>query len=452
MGDLHVQADTVLSGVEGWQRTLPEPSVRIDQAADNLRIFVNGGEELISLLPQKPDRSPAEEECAIRILGYQRKARAEFLERHVDTLYDELTAGRTLSYRLPELLLEVLRRYPGLLPTPAQMERDRARVLVERDGREIDLGVFTRAVLLSSQSGPHLIDAMLRPTARAESLAQTFRERGYLELDTVLVERRGEAAHLTIRNLDCLNAEDLPLVVDLETAVDVALLDPGVRVGVLRGDVMTHPKYAGKRVFSAGINLRALKSGRIPLIEFLIVRELGVLNKLRRGLSLPHSSKVRGAVDQKPWVAAVESFAIGGGTQIVLVADRVIAADDAYFALPAAHEGLVPGAANLRLALATGGRFTRQLVLSGKRILATDPAAQFLADEVVPADRIDEAIERAVRELGTPAVRANRAMLNLAEEPPDAFRLYMAEFSLAQALRLHSADVSANAARIGRAP
>ena len=54
-------------------------------------------------------------------------------------------------------------------------------------------------------------------------------------LDTVVIERHGPAAHLTIQNSNSLNAEDVPLITDLETAVDIALLDPDVHVGVLRG-------------------------------------------------------------------------------------------------------------------------------------------------------------------------------------------------------------------------
>ena len=52
---------------------------------------------------------------------------------------------------------------------------------------------------------------------------------------------------------------------------------------------------------------------------------------------------------EKPWLAVVESFAIGGGCQLLCVMDRVIAEPGAYFNLPASKEGFIPGSANLRL-------------------------------------------------------------------------------------------------------
>src|SRR5262249_16104248 len=155
----------------------------------------------------------------------------------------------------------------------------------------------------------------------------------------VHIERRGSAAHVTLNNVHCLNAEDLPLLEDLETAVDLVLLDDGVRVGVLRGGTMTHPKYLGRRVFCSGINLVALYNGEIPLVEFLIAREMGLIAKLRTGVLVDDVRRASHGFErevQKPWVAAVDSFAIGGGMQLLLAMDVVVAEQDAYFSLPAA--------------------------------------------------------------------------------------------------------------------
>ncbi|MFC8990091.1 hypothetical protein [Streptomyces sp. NPDC057115] len=77
----------------------------------------------------------------------------------------------------------------------------------------------------------------------------------------------------------------------------------------------------------------------------------------------------------------------------------------------------------------------------------TDPAARLLCDDIVPASGMEEAIERAVRELSAPAVAANRRMLNLAEEPLDQFREYMAEFAVIQVVRAYSDDVLAKVER-----
>ena len=89
-------------------------------------------------------------------------------------------------------------------------------------------------MLRSSLSGPHLLNAMLRPTSRALRLLAEFCRTGVADLGSVRMERRDGAARLTMCRDDCLNAEDNRQVDDMETAVDLALLDPGVRAGLLR--------------------------------------------------------------------------------------------------------------------------------------------------------------------------------------------------------------------------
>lgn len=248
-------------------------------------------------------------------------------------------------------------------------------------------------------------------------------------------------ARLTLCRDDRLNAEDARQVDDMETAVDLALLDPSVRVGLLRGGEMSHPRYKGRRVFSAGINLKKLSSGDIPLVDFLLRRELGYIHKLVRGLLADGRGPWHSPLTEKPWVAAVDSFAIGGGAQLLLAFDHVLAASDSYLSLPAAKEGIIPGASNFRFSRFVGPRAARQVILSGRRIWATEPDARMLVDEVVEPPELDAAIDRAVARLDGDAVLANRRMLNLAEEPPEEFRRYMAEFALQQALRLYGADV-----------
>jgi (3,5-dihydroxyphenyl)acetyl-CoA 1,2-dioxygenase len=143
----------------------------------------------------------------------------------------------------------------------------------------------------------------------------------------------------------------------------------------------------------------------------------------------------------------VDGFAIGGGMQLLLVFDHVLAASDAYFSLPAAQEGIVPGAANFRLTRCAGPRLARQIILEGRRIRASEPAARLLVDEVVEPADMDEAIERSIDRLAGAAVSANRHMLNLADESPDEFRRYMAEFAVQQALRLYGEDVLGKVSR-----
>ncbi|KUN95725.1 enoyl-CoA hydratase [Streptomyces caeruleatus] len=367
--------------------------------------------------------------------------RAAFMDSHTDAVYDELTDGRTRHLRLRELADAAAAAFPGLVPTPEQLAAERGRPQAHKEGHELDQGIFFSRVLRSPQAGPHLLDAMLRPTPRARALLPEFLETGSIDLGSVRMERTGAVARLTMCRDDALNAEDNAQVDDMETAVDLALLDPAVEVGLLRGGEMTHPRYRGRRVFSAGINLKALHSGDISLVDFLLRRELGYIHKLIRGILGDEETNWRSRTVEKPWVAVVDSFAIGGGAQLLLAFDHVIAASDAYVSLPAAQEGIIPGAANYRLSRSAGPRLTRQVVLEGRRIWASEPAARLVVDEVHDHADLDLAVERSVERLRGSAVLANRRMLNLAEEPPDEFRRYMAEFALQQALRLYSADV-----------
>ncbi|MGW2176419.1 (3,5-dihydroxyphenyl)acetyl-CoA 1,2-dioxygenase DpgC [Streptomyces sp. NPDC001705] len=360
-----------------------------------------------------------------------RKLRVEIMDRHAEALYDRLTDGRSAHPRLDRLMADTAKTFPALVPT------------------EIDQGIFLRGVLRAPDAGPHLQSSMLRPTERALALLPEFRRTGSVATHSVLLERRDGVAHLTMCRDDCLNAEDNRQVDDMETAVDLALLDPDVEVGVLRGGAMTHPRYRGRRVFSAGINLKSLHAGEISLVGFLLRRELGYISKLVRGLLVERDDDWRSATVEKPWIGAVDTFAIGGGCQLLLVLDHVIAGSDAYVSLPAAREGIVPGVSNLRLGRVAGPRLARRVILGGRRIWATSPEARELIDEVVEPDEIDAAVDRAAELLRAPAAVPNRSMLNLAEEPPDVFRAYVAEFALRQALRLHAEDVRDKAARFG---
>ncbi|WP_394619030.1 (3,5-dihydroxyphenyl)acetyl-CoA 1,2-dioxygenase DpgC [Lentzea sp. JNUCC 0626] len=423
------------------------PPTSFASAAAHLAEQADACDATIAALPPKPVRDDAEHQNADTASRAMWKLRDRFMLDHGREVYDLVTAHRTQHLRLGELAERAARLVPGLLPDAGRLAAEERLPQAEKEGLAVDHGVFFRRVLADPVCGPHLLDAMRTPTRRALDLLDIFTAREELDLGTVRLRRSGAVAEVTISNLDCLNAETNELNEDLETAVDLALLSPDVQAGVLRGAEMTHPRYAGRRVFSAGINLKHLHAGRISFVGFLLGREFGLLSKLRRGLLLDSPQRWPLVDETKPWVAAVDTFAIGGGMQILLATDHVVAAQDAYFSLPAAQEGIVPGMANLRLAALFGGRLTRQVILSGRRIAATEPEAALLCDEVVPADQVGAAATRAAENLASPAVAVNRRMIDLGEEPPDAFRAYAAEFALAQALRLHSADVLAKVRR-----
>jgi (3,5-dihydroxyphenyl)acetyl-CoA 1,2-dioxygenase len=190
-----------------------------------------------------------------------------------------------------------------------------------------------------------------------------------------------------------------------------------------------HPKYAGRRIFSAGLNLTHLYHGKLSLM-FYLTRDLGFVNKLQRGLAGdacdPHGPE---ATREKPWIAALEAFAIGGGCQLLLVMDSVIAEEGSYFDLPARKEGIIPGLAPMRLPRFVGERAAQQGILFDKRFPVESPEGRAVVNEVVPAAGMDAALERAVGAAagaGIISAGANRKAIRVAQEPREVLRNYLA--------------------------
>ena len=238
---------------------------------------------------------------------------------------------------------------------------------------------------------------------------------------------------------------------DQETAVDIATLDRASEIAVLRGDTVEHAKYRGRRLFSAGLNLTHLYYGKIPFIWY-IERDLGFVNKLLRGVSTPgHAPDVVpvGSIE-KPWIAVVEEFAIGGGCQILLAVDYVLAAANAYMTLPARKEGIIPGLANLRLPRFVGDRIARQAIVYGRRLDCDTPEGRLICDEIAPAGGMDAAITRVVENFtgsGVVSAVGNRRAIRIGEEPLDLFRRYMAVYTREQAYCHFSAALIGNLER-----
>jgi (3,5-dihydroxyphenyl)acetyl-CoA 1,2-dioxygenase len=407
-------------------------------------------ETVLAGLPDVPHRSPEQRVTAVAAHAAARRIRRDFLARHTEAVYAELTDGLSRELRLDELCAAAAAAVPGLVPDPPTMAAERDRPQAAKEGYELDQGVFLSSVLRLPSAGGHLVDAMLRPTPRALGLLGKYREASRIDLGSVLLERRDGVAELTMCRGENLNAEDGEQVDDMETAVDLALLDPAVEVCVLRGGVMTHPHHRGRRIFSAGINLKALHAGQIGLVDFLLRRELGYVHKLVRGVRVGDDRWAEPSA--KPLVVVVDGFAIGGGTQLVLIADHVIAASDAYLSLPAAQEGIVPGAAALRLTRSAGSRIARQLILHGRRMRVVEPDARLLVDEVHESGpELDAAVARGADRLRGATVLANRRMLLAVEEPLDVFRGYLADFALQQSERLYSDDVIGKVGRFAAA-
>jgi len=347
-------------------------------------------------------------------------------------IYDELTAARTRFLRVDELCRRAAEK--GALPSADELAAEARLPLKEKKGLEKAQGRFLSEILANPVAGTHLCHAMLLPREDSKQKLEDYKKNGELKLDGVHLKRRGKASVLMMRNPAYLNAEDETTLPGMEMAVDLALLDPATEVLVLCGDVVTHAKYAGKRLFGAGINLTHLYEGKIRYLWYLI-RDLGFVNKLYRGLAFEKDSPEVTSME-KLCIAAVEGFAIGGHCQILLTMDYTIAAEDAYLTLPARKEGIIPGAANLRLPRFVGDRIARQAILAERRIDCASAEGRMICDEVVPAGRMDDAIAAIVEKLtssGVVSAAGNRRAFRAGEEPLDTFRRYMAIYAREQA-------------------
>jgi (3,5-dihydroxyphenyl)acetyl-CoA 1,2-dioxygenase len=371
-----------------------------------------------------------------------RGAKEKFLRRHVGEIYDTVTDKGAKTLRVCELVYTVAERFPGLLPTRQRIAGERAlKQQSAKEGFEIDQGLFVAHVLADPERGLHLVHAMLKPKREALEKFAEFQKQGAADLGEARVERKGKVGHVTLSNPNFLNAEGDRTAADLETAADLALLDDRIEVCVLRGGVVDHPKHAGRRIFNSGINLTHLYYGQIAFADFLLERELGLLNKIYRGHWRSDSySEQFEDFSEKPWLAAVETHAIGGGCQLLCVMDRVVAVHGSYFNLPASKEGFIPGSANLRLPRLVGIQLARQGIFFERKFMADTPEGRMICDETVAYEQMDNAIEADTAQMiraGFTSTVSNRKALRVGQEPLSVYRRYLATYSRQQALCLY---------------
>jgi thioesterase DpgC len=420
--------------ISGLERHRPAFSGALASDAALLESFVGAGEAALG------GNLDAERRAAVR--GELRGARHAFLRRHAGALYQELTDGLREPHRTEALLELAAEHVPGLVPDQRAMARERAHKQSEKEGLEIDQGELIAQFLADRRCGLHLVHTMLRP--KEESLARLgqFRHTGRMDLGAAHVSRQGRLGVVELYNPDVLNAEDDSTTAALEVGVDLVLLDPEVEVCMLRGSVSEHPKYRGRRIFNSGINLTDLYWGRISFAEFFIPRELGYVNKIRRGIWHPDlwqeadwEEELEGTWE-KPWIMPVETHAIGGGCQLLLTADRILAEMGSIATLPARKEGIIPGVANARMPIFTGDRPARQAIMAERGFRFGDDDARALCDEVVDPDDMEAAIARNAGQMvasGPVSASANRKALRIIEEPVDDFRRYAALYCREQA-------------------
>jgi enoyl-CoA hydratase/carnithine racemase len=179
----------------------------------------------------------------------------------------------------------------------------------------------------------------------------------------VRVETGGGIATVVLERPEAINAISTALATALAEAFEPLGTDPGVRAVVLTG--------AGERGFCAGADLRE-RSG-FDDRGWFVQREV-----FRRAFGAVRRCPV-------PTVAAVFGFALGGGCELALSCDLIVAADDAVMGLPEVSRGLVPAGGGTQLLVRRVGRsVARDLVLTGRRVGADEALRLGLADRVVP--------------------------------------------------------------------
>lgn len=199
----------------------------------------------------------------------------------------------------------------------------------------------------------------------------------------------------TIDRPQTRNALSADVLRALAAAMDRAEADPAVRVLVLTG---------GPRLFASGADIRELR--RTSPADYLLSERLECWNRFARF--------------GKPAVAAVAGYVLGGGCELAMTCDAVVAADSAVFGQPEINLGIIPGAGGTQRWARVAGRFrAAELVLGGRLVDAWTAQRMGLVSQVVPAERVVEAgiaLAASIAARSPVAVRLGKQALLTAEE------------------------------------
>jgi enoyl-CoA hydratase len=216
----------------------------------------------------------------------------------------------------------------------------------------------------------------------------------------LLVETRGNVTLVTLNRPQALNALNSAVLEELIAAFAAFEGDETQRCAVLTG--------AGEKAFAAGADIKEM--AEMPAAEFYA-----------RDMFARWQSHVVNAV-RKPWIAAVNGFALGGGCELAMMADFIVAADSATFGQPEIRLGVVPGmGGSQRLTRAVGKAKAMELVLTGRTLGAAEAERAGLVARVVPAaDLLDTALGLAaeIAAMPTLAVLAAKELVNAAQQLP----------------------------------
>jgi enoyl-CoA hydratase len=216
-----------------------------------------------------------------------------------------------------------------------------------------------------------------------------------LAAETLIVETVGRVALVTLNRPEALNALNALLARELTEALAAFDADPAIGAIVLTGS---------EKAFAAGADVKEMAGRTYPevmLEDFIAVWD-GVVRV------------------KKPIIAAVSGFALGGGCELAMMCDIIIAADNARFGQPEIRLGIIPGIGGTqRLVRAVGKAKAMDLILTGRMIEATEAERCGLVARVVaPADLRAEALElaRTIADMPSAAVLVAKAAVSSAFE------------------------------------
>lgn len=213
--------------------------------------------------------------------------------------------------------------------------------------------------------------------------------------ETILVETRGRVGWITLNRPEALNALNSQMMRDIVAAASVFDADPRIGAIVVTGS---------ERAFAAGADIKEMesKSG----LDMLMDDHFG---------GWAHFAAVR-----TPVIAAVSGYALGGGCELAMMCDVILAADTAKFGQPEINLGVIPGmGGSQRLVRAVGYYKAAELVLTGRMMGAEEAERAGLVSRVVPAaDLLEEAgaVADTIAAKSLPSVYAAKAVLDAALE------------------------------------
>lgn len=211
----------------------------------------------------------------------------------------------------------------------------------------------------------------------------------------VLTERRGHVLLITLNRPEVRNAVNLAVTLSLGDALEEAERDRDIWAVVLTG--------AGDKAFCAGADLKAIARGETMMPADPERAAWGFAGYVSHHIS-------------KPTIAAVNGFALGGGTEISLASDLVVAAETASFGLPEVRRGILAGAGGLfRLPVQVPKKVAMEMILTGEPVTAHRAFELGLVNRVVPQDQVvDAALELAAKITANAplAVQASKRIAN----------------------------------------